>query len=141
MQLKRLTAVCVSAVLATACGESTGVTVQDLEGTWNATLYQYTDNANAASQVDLIAFQGASFTMTVTADGTVSTLFDDGVGGTSSNSGTISSDGTTVTISGDAYEAQRSGDALTLTDATTTYDIDDDGSAEPATLVIRLTRQ
>ena len=109
MQGKRLTAIGMSVFVAMACGESTGVTVQDLEGTWNATLYQYTDNANAASQVDLIAFQGASFTMTVTAAGTVSTTFDDGVGGTSSNSGTMSSDGTTVTISGDAYEAQRSG--------------------------------
>ena len=140
MQLKRLIAVGVTVLLAAACGDSTGVTVQDLEGTWNATLYQYTDNANAAQQVDLIA-QGASFEMTVTAGGTASTLFDDGQGGTSSDSGTLSADETTLTIAGNAFEAQRSGDVLTLTDETNAYDFDDNGSDESATLVIRLTRQ
>ena len=40
MQLKRLMAVGVTVLVAAACGDSTGVTVQDLEGTWIATLYQ-----------------------------------------------------------------------------------------------------
>lgn len=141
MQRRRLITLGMSVLLATACGDSTGVTVEDLVGSWEAALYRYTDNATATQQVDLIATQGASFTMTVAASGTVSTLFDDGQGGTSSDSGTLSADGTTLTIAGDAYEAQRSGDVLTLTDATSAYDFDDNGSDEPATLVIRLERQ
>jgi hypothetical protein len=138
---RRLMAIGVSCLLAAACGDSTGVEVEDLVGTWNATAYRYTNTANTAEQVDLIITQGASFTMTVSAGGTVSTTFDDGVGGTSSNSGTLSADGTTLTVAGDAFEAERSGDALTLTDATNEYDFDDDGSDDPATLVIQLTRQ
>jgi hypothetical protein len=140
VQHRRWITIGFAALVASACGDSTGVTVEDLVGTWNATMYRYTDNANAAQQIDLIA-QGASFTMTVTAGGTVSTLFDDGQGGTSSDSGTLSPDGTTLTIAGNAYEAQRSGDVLTLTDETSAYDIDDNGSDESATLVIRLARQ
>lgn len=125
---------------AVACGESTGITVEDLQGAWNATQYVYTSNEDPTEQVDLIA-QGASFEMTVTADGTVSTLFDDGQGGTSSDAGTLTPDGSTLTISGVAFQAQRSGDLLTLTDATNAYDIDGDGSEESATLEIRMVRQ
>lgn len=72
--------------------------------------------------------------MTVSVGGTIRTTFDDGVGGTRSDSGTLSADGTTLTIAGHAFEAERSS-------TTNEYDFDDDGSDDPATLVIQLTRQ
>ena len=140
MQYKRLTSLAIAGVFAIGCGESTGVTVQDLVGDWNATQYQYTDNANPAQQVDVIG-QGASFSLSVAADGSASTLFDDGQGGTSSDSGVLDPDGTVLTLAGTAFEANRSGDVLTLTDATNAYDFDDNGSDEPATLVIIMQRQ
>lgn len=140
MRVRALVAIGTLALVGMACGDSTGVEVQDLVGSWNASLYQYTDNANPAQQVDLIV-QGASFDMTVTADGTVSTLLDDGVGGTSSDSGVLTPDGTTLTIAGTAYAAQRAGDVLTLTDTTNAYDFDSNGSDDPATLMIRMVRQ
>ena len=139
MRYKRLSCLAIAGFFAIGCGESTGITVQELVGDWNATQYQYTDNANPAQQVDLIG-QGASFTMSVTADGRASTLFDDGQGSTSSDDGTLSPDGHTVTIAGRAFDAQRSGDVLTLTDAANFYDFDSDGSDESATLVIRMLR-
>ncbi len=140
MRVRALVAIGALALVGMACGDSTGVEVQDLVGSWNANLYRYTDDANPAQQVDLIT-QGASFDMTVTADGTVSTVFDDGQGGTSSDSGTLNPAGTVLTIAGIAYEAQRSGDVLTLTDTSSAYDFDSNGSDDPATLMIRMVRQ
>jgi hypothetical protein len=125
---------------AVACGDSTGITPEDLAGTWEATEIVFTNQANTSESVDLVDL-GASLTVTVNASGAVSTVFDDGQGGTDSDSGTLSVDGTTLTIGGETFEAERSGDNLTLTDATAEYDFDDDGSDDDATLVIRLVRQ
>jgi len=122
------------------CGDSTGITAEDLAGTWEAAQITFTSNANAAESVELVAL-GASLTVTVTASGTVSTVFDDGQGGTDSDSGTLGSDGTTLTIGGDSFQAVRSGNRLTLTDADNAWDFDEDGSDESATLVVRLERQ
>lgn len=127
-------------VAAVACGDSTGITAEDLAGTWEATEIVFTNQANTSESVDLVDL-GASLTVTVEASGTVTAVFDDGQGGTDSDSGTLGVDGSTLTIGGDTFEADRSGDQLTLTDATSEYDFDDDGSDDPATLVIRLVRQ
>lgn len=127
-------------VAATGCGDATGLTAEDLEGTWNATQIVYTNQANASESVDIVPL-GGSFTMTVTSDGSVSTVFDDGEGSTNSNSGTFSSTQATLTVAGEVFQAVRSGDQLTLTNSDSAYDFDDDGSDDPATLVIRLTRQ
>jgi hypothetical protein len=123
-----------------ACGDSTGITAEDLEGTWEASEIVFTNSANPSETVDLIDI-GASLTVTVSASGTVSTVFDNGEGGTDSDSGTLGVDGTTLTIGGDTFEAERSGDVLTLTDATSEFDFDEDGTDEPATLVVVLVRQ
>ncbi len=128
------------AVATLGCGGSTGITAEDLEGTWNATQYVYTNDVNTSESVDLIP-TGASFAMTVTAASAVSTVFDDGAGDTSSNSGAFSSDGTSLTLAGDTFQAERSGSQLTLTDATSDYDFNNDGSDQPAALVIRMVRQ
>ena len=122
------------------CGDSTGLTTEDLEGTWNATAIVFTNNADSVESADIVQADGASFTMTVSASGSVSTLFDDGQGSTDSDSGTLSSDGSSITIGGDTFQAVRSGDQLTLTNANESYDF---GSSPdvPATLVVSLTRQ
>ena len=139
MRITDTIAVGTMALAALGCGESTGITAQDLEGTWNATQYVYTNDANTSESVDIIQM-GASFTMTVTAAGAVSTVFINGVGGTSSNSGAFSSDGTSLTMAGDSFQAERSGSQLTLTDPNSEYDFNNDGSDQPAALVIRIVR-
>ena len=64
--------------------DGTGLDSEDLRGTWAASVYEYTDNANAQNVTDIIQRDGASFTLTVDASGAASTLFDDGLGSTSS---------------------------------------------------------
>ena len=86
-----MTAVAAGLVLAGCSDDGTGLEVVDLEGTWNATVYEYTDNANSSNVEDVIQTNGASFTLTVDAAGSASTLFDDGLGGSSSNSGSLNS--------------------------------------------------
>ena len=140
MRLKGMLPITLTALVAVACTESTGVAVQDLIGTWNATEYGYVNNADTTQQVDLIV-QGVSFEMTVTEDGTASTLFTDAQGGTSSDSGTLDVTGTLLTIAGNAFAATRSGNQMTLEDQTNAYDFDGDGSDESATVMIRMLRQ
>jgi hypothetical protein len=129
-----------SALLAASCGDATGLDVEDLAGTWQAESYTFSDQSGAAASVELIATQGAAYTLTVTADGTASTIFNDGVGGSSSDSGTMSSDGRTLTLAGDVFVASRSGNTLTLVDSDEEYDFGGDGSDDPATLTIVLQR-
>lgn len=131
----------IGTLLASGCGDSTGVTVQDLTGTWASSQYLYTNPANTSQTVDIITTQGASFAMTVAADSTVSTLFDDGQGGSSSDSGTFDATGTVLTLAGNAFDASRTGSQLTLQDDTNTYDFDNDGSDDPAELTITMVRQ
>jgi len=140
MQTRRMLAVGTVVAALVACGDSTGITAEDLAGTWEATEIVFTNQANTSESVDVVDL-GASLTVTVSASGTVSTVFDDGQGGTDSDSGTLSVDGSTLTIGGETFEAERSGDELTLTDATNEFDFDDDGTDEAANLVIRLVRQ
>ena len=60
--------------------DGTGLEAQDLRGTWVASVYEYTDNANAQNVTDIIQRDGASFALTVDASGGASTLLDDGLG-------------------------------------------------------------
>lgn len=123
-----------------ACGDETGLEAVDLQGTWSASVYEYTDNSDSQNVVDLIQRDGATFTMVVDASGTVATELDDGVGGTSSDSGTFNSTGSTLTLSGTTFNASRSGDRLTLTNPQDEFDFGT-GSVVPATLRIVLNRQ
>ena len=138
MNLKSKWIAALAATVAAGCGDSTGVEIQDLVGTWQAQSYTFTDQAGGSA--NLVVTQGASYTLTVTEGGTASTLFDNGVGSTSSNSGNLSSDGQTLTITGDVFAATRDGNSLTLVDTSSEYDFDGDGSDDPATLTIVLSR-
>ena len=117
----------------------TGIALQDLQGTWDAMTYTFAENSAPSNRVDIIQRDGASFRLTVETDGTASTLFDDGLGGTSSDSGDLNGTHTTLTLDGATYVAVRNGDLLSLTDASASFDF---GSGSvPATRVIVLERQ
>ncbi len=141
MSLRRLNLALCLGIMAAACGDDgTGLEAEDLQGTWTATVYEFTDNANAQNVVDVIQRDGATFTLTVDGEGTASTLFDDGVGGSSSDSGTLNSEGTILTLAGVPYSASREGDVLTLVDPEAQFDFGD-GSSVAATLRIVMGRQ
>ena len=140
MRIARVLAAGAMALAVAACSDdSTGITVEDLVGTWEATEIVFTSTADPSESVDAVDF-GVSLTVTITSDGTVTSVFDDGQGGTDTDSGTLSVDGSTLTIGSDSFEAERSGDVLTLTGAVG-FDFDEDGSDDPATVVVRLERQ
>ena len=120
------------------CDDTTGLDADDLAGTWTAGVYEYTDNADAQNVVDVIVRDGASFTLTVDAGGNADTLFDDGLGSTSSDSGTLNSTNTTLTLGGATFDAQRNGDLLTLMDANQSFDFG--GGSTPATLRVVMSR-
>ena len=108
MKRRRLLPSLALAVVTASCGDDgTGLEAVDLQGTWIASVYEFTDNANAQDVVDIIQRDGASFTLSVDAAGIASTLLDDGVGSTSSDSGTLNSSGTLLTLAGAAFDASR----------------------------------
>ena len=140
MNVRGMTMVVATGLVLAGCSDDgTGLEVVDLEGTWNATVYEYTDNANSSSVEDVIQTNGASFTLTVDATGNAATLFDDGVGGSSSDSGSLNSAGTTLTLGGVAFDALRNGNVLTLTNANRQFDFGT-GSSVSASLRIVMNR-
>lgn len=138
--MKRMTiSVFIACVAMLGCEDALGIGLQDLQGTWEASTYRYAENAAPTNTVDVIQRDGASFTLTVEADGTASTLFDDGLGGSSSDSGSLDGTRTTLTLAGSEFRALRSGDVLTLTDVSTSFDFGSGSTA--ATLVVVMNRQ
>ena len=124
-----------------ACGGATEITIENLEGTWDATAYVYTNKANTSQQVNIVTVHSATLTLVVLADGTTTSTFNDGQGGTSSNSGQFTAAGTTLTLAGTTYEAELDGGNLTLTTENAEYDFDNNGSKDPATATITLDRR
>jgi hypothetical protein len=128
-----------------ACGDSTGVTVNDLEGTWTATEMVFTSQADPSTSIDLVA-AGGSLTLTIRADGTFTTAMREPGGEIDIDTGTVSVEGTVLTIaesgqgSPTAFSASRSGDNLTLTSSDEDYDFDGDDIEDEATLRILLQR-
>lgn len=139
MRVARTLGVFAGIAFAIACNGATEITVENLEGSWQASTYVYTDKADATRQVDIIPL-GASMTLTVAANGTTSSVFNDGQGGTSSDSGTFTAQGQQLTLAGIAYIASLSGSTLTLQSDNGAYDFDSDGTDDPATVTITLTR-
>ena len=102
-----VTAIAASLVLGGCGDDGTGLDTADLRGTWVASVYEYTDSANTLNVTDIIQRDGASFTLTVDAEGEASTLLDNGLGNTSSDSGSLNSTATTLTLGGGTFDAQR----------------------------------
>lgn len=151
MRPNRLVAVAAVAVaVAVGCSDSTApedLTLEDLVGTWVASAFRYQATANPAQQFDLVA-QGGAFTLTVTANGTVTgsaTL----LGETETFTATITVANGIVTIT-DATEVDQftitayDGDTITMTDVSQNFDFtptDGIDNEVPASLTIVATRQ
>lgn len=130
------------------------LTVEDLAGTWNATQYTITSNANPALSVDLIAVGGA-FTWTADVNGnfTGEVTIPAIAGGpaTVQFQGTyalLSETSLQVTFNPDipplltsgTVDFDLTGNTATITDDTESFDFDMDGTPESATVVGVLVR-
>lgn len=145
MKPRRL-AIAAGVALALACGDSTGVSVSDLAGTWVAQEIVFTNPANTSQSVDVVTL-GVTFTLTIRADSTFTTVFTEPGDLPETRSGDVSSNGDTLTVaesgqgSPTQFLASRSGDTLTLTTSDEEYDFDGDSAEDPANLRIMLRRQ
>lgn len=139
--IRSIVAVFGAATLAGCGGGPTEITLENLVGVWDATEYLYTNHANTSQRVDILAAFGASMTLTVAADGTTTSTFNDGQGNTSSDSGRLDAVDRTLTLAGVAYAARLDGGDLVLLNNAAAYDFDDNGSAESATARITLERR
>ena len=145
MPLGNRTTIPLMLVLVLACSDSTGIAPEDLAGTWAATSFVFTSPTNAAQSVDWMQL-GATLTLTISAEGTFTTTLREPDGTLDTDTGTVSVSGTVLTIaetgqgSPTSFTAVRDGDTLTLTDTDEEYDFDDDGTDDPATLRITLSR-
>jgi len=104
----------VAAVLVTgallACSDA--VSPDYLAGTWTATKMEFRDPANPSTSVDLIA-EGAEFTMTFTADGSVQTSQTQ-AGSTETQSGIYTLNGSNIVLK---FGSQSLGGIIEKTDA------------------------
>jgi len=127
-----------------ACGESTGVEPNDIEGTWTASSFTATNPANAAESEDFIG-AGGSFSITFRADGTY-TLTTVEEGETDTETGTYTVNGNSITIaetgsgSPTPVTATRDGNTMTFTWTDDEIDWDDDGTDDPADFELVLQR-
>ena len=134
------------AALAAGCGDSTGVEVNDLAGTWVATVHVFTSVADPTQTVDIIA-AGGSYSLTIRADSTFTSSFLEPGEAMETRTGTVTVVAATLTVaesgqgSPTAFTAVRDGNAMTLTTGDEDYDFDGDQVDDAATLRIELTRQ
>jgi len=144
--MKRVYAAIAAAVFIVGCGDSTGVEVDDLEGTWIATSYVFTNIANTSQTVDVIS-QGGSYTLTIRSDSSFTASFVEPGESMETRVGNVIVTGTVLTIaeSGQGsptdFSAVRNGDQMTLTTTDEDYDFDDDDVDDAATLMVELARQ
>ena len=129
------------AALATAaCGGSTNVSPDTLDGSWNAAEYEYVNAQSSAQSVDLVADSSYAIQFVFGTQLTGQASF---VRAGSSNSSTFSynADGTRVIINNDTLSAAlgNGGDRLTLT-GNIGYDFTGDGADERANARLVLNR-
>lgn len=131
------------AALSIGCSDSTGPTeAADLVGTWVASAFVFTNAANTAETVDVIAL-GMSMTVTFT-ETTVSWTMNFAGQDQEVFAGTYTLAANQITMS-DPIEGDETftfaldGNILTLT-LSDTFDFNDDGQETAATTVLTLTR-
>ncbi len=145
MRIRDMTAAPLVALLALACGDATGIAPDELQGTWTASTFMFTNQANAAESVDLITL-GARFTLTIRADSTFTTTLVEPDGTADTDNGTVDVTGSVLTIaesgqgSPTAFNTVRRGDEMTLSTSDEDFDFDGDGSDDLASLRIELHR-
>ncbi|MCH8143895.1 MAG: lipocalin family protein [Gemmatimonadetes bacterium] len=145
--LNRAIGILLLAAAASACGDSTGLDPNDLEGTWVASVWELTNPASASQSVDMLA-AGGSMTIVFRSDGTfTSTILEPNETVPDVDTGTYEVVGSALTIaesgqgSPTLFQAVRDGSTLTLTSSDEDYDWDDDGTDDPANMRIVLNRQ
>jgi hypothetical protein len=135
---------------ALACSDSAGsgdVTLADLAGTWNATQFTLTNPANSSQSLDLITM-GGSFTLTINASGAFSGE-QSLLGNTDTFSGTVQLiDNHSMVLIDGTNPSDRTdltytltGDRLAVSSSDLTYDWNNDGTDEAASLSAVLQRQ
>lgn len=144
MKLRHLTTGAMALILISACSDATGVTEDDLAGTWTASSMVFTSVENHELTADVIA-DGASLVLTLGADGTFSVVLNFPGEPVEDDTGTYTVTGSTLVFSDsvesttDTFTIARDGDTMTLTLSDEVFDFVD-GVEEAATLVITLTR-
>jgi hypothetical protein len=140
-----------AAALAAGCGDNgTGpggeVTVADLVGTWRATTFSFTSQANASQSFDLIV-QGGRMTLTVASDSTYTMVLappgevpDIVTGALVVEEGFLLVTDNSVPGETIAFTMNLSGNRLELVTDEAEFDFDGDGVDEPAVLTIVLQR-
>ena len=129
-------------MLATACGDATGLEPADLQGIWEANSMVFTSTADPTLTVDLIA-EGATLELQLAADGMFLWTLTEVGAAPATSTGAYSVVGSTLTLtaagSSKAFTITRDGNNMTLT-ANDEYDFDEDSVDEAASLRITLTR-
>ncbi|GBD32291.1 hypothetical protein HRbin33_01255 [bacterium HR33] len=128
-----------AAILAAACGETTGITIADLVGTWNATKLEFTNKSNPLQKVDVVPL-GARLTIVVEPSGrAISTFSFQDFSDVDTSQIVIRGD--TLLVDDRRLLFTLSGNTLTITDNNESFDFNQDGAEEPATLLAVLLRQ
>jgi hypothetical protein len=124
-----------------ACGDA--VAPEDIAGTWEATSFVFTSVEDPSESIDVID-AGGSLRVTFDADGTYELSVTFG-GSTDTDDGTYTIDGNDITLDNvdDPISGtiEVSGDTMTLNLTGAEFDFDEDGTDDPATIVIVLTRE
>ncbi len=148
--MRTLSTIVLAAVLVVGCSDSTdpgNVSEDDLAGVWTATQFLFTSTADPNVTLDMIS-QGGTFSLTINADGTYSEagVFGGNPREVENGSGTYVIQGTNLMLTEDedpepfTVAFVLSGNTLTLSATDETFDFDEDGVEEAATLEIVLTR-
>ncbi len=146
MKLKHLTISTLALILMTACGDATGVDVDDLAGTWTSTSITLTNVADTSMSVEIVAAESASLTLVLRTDASYTVTFTIPGDEDEVETGIFAVSGTTLTLTETAppkdtevYTVVRDGDSMTLT-GTDTYEFVQGQGDQVATAVIILTR-
>ncbi len=155
--LRSLGIATLSAVLLTACGDSTGtdqVTLEDLVGTWNVIQLQWTRTDGAQETFDFMQV-GGSITVTIGPNGAVTGSGTSLLTGDFTLSGTVMVQGESIILTlgaeasnpnaptltlPDMFSYTLTGNTLTLTSSSATFDFGLDGIEEPASVRFILQR-
>ena len=125
-----------------------GVTISDLAGTWNATSFTFTP-AGGGTAVDLIA-QGGSLVLAIQANGDITITQTEPGGAPVVDTGSLGFDPSDVDFIRLQIDGEPGTDrlaitltgttAMTLFEADSEFDFDDNGTEDPATLTIVLVK-
>lgn len=147
--MRSILAGALAVMLTTACSDSTDpgdVTGADLVGTWDATSAVFTPDAGGTA-IDVVLL-GATFEITLNAEGGYTATFIEQPGGTPEleiGTYTVANGVLTLTPVGADVETftidSLDGNSLVITDTNAEFDFNDDGTDEPANLTVRLAKQ